>query len=133
MANLKNSDQEILTEFHNDTLLWISMLGYMENDLQFINRLLNSKAFKDKVPNLFERLQNYLHEMKTKTRELKNFKKEINEYGVKLKGILECQDISCDTFYLENHRTLKNRFEKFYTEFNDYKTRIFNYTGGILR
>ena len=133
MANLKNSDQEILTEFHNDTLLWISMLGYMENDLQFINRLLNSKAFKDKVPNLFERLQNYLHEMKTKTRELKNFKKEINEYVVELKGILECQDISCDTFYLENHRTLKNHFEKLYTEFNDYKTRIFNYTGGILR
>ncbi len=133
MLNLKNTGQEILMEFHFDAMLWKSMIGYMENEIQFINRLLNSKAFRETTPNLFERLQTIKHEMKTKTREAKNFNKKINEYEVELKGILECQDISCDTFYVENHKSLKNRFEEFYTEFNEYKTKVFEFTGGILR
>jgi len=133
MMNPKNTDEEILNEFHNNTILWNSMIGYMETEILFINRLLNSNVFKDTTPNLFEKLQAFKHEIKTKTRETTNFKKEIHEYGDALKGILECQDISCDTFFLENHAALKNRFEEFYTRFNDYKTRVFNYTGGVLK
>jgi len=70
--------------------------------------------------------------MKTKTGEAKSFNKEINEYEVELKGILEFQDISCDTFHGENYKSLKNRFEEFYTEFNEYKIKYFDFTGGIL-
>ncbi|MGB5666576.1 MAG: hypothetical protein WBM53_07000 [Maribacter sp.] len=132
MINQESTSEEILSEFHCDAKLWKSMIGYMENEIQFINKLLNSNAFRDATPNLFEHLQNFKHEIKTKTREAKNFKKEINMYEAELKGILECDNISCDTFYMESHKLLKTRFEKFYSEFNDYKTRVFNYTGGNL-
>lgn len=70
-----------------------------------------------------------MHEIKTKTRETKNLKKELTEYENKLKGILECQDLSCDTYYLENHKALKERFEQFLMDINSYKTKVFNYTG----
>ena len=133
MVNLKNTGQEILMEFHFDAMLWKSMIGYMENEIQFINRLLNSQAFKETTPNLFERLQEIKHEMKTKTGKVKSFNKEIDKYEIELKGILECQDISRDTFSVESHKSLKNRFEEFYTEFNEYKTKVFDFTGGILR
>ena len=98
MVNFCNTDKEILTEYHSDAMLWNSRIGYIENDIQFINRLLHTKAFKETTPNLFEHIQNFEHEIKTKNREVKNFKKEINEYEVGLKGILECEDISSDTF-----------------------------------
>lgn len=104
----------------------------MENEIQFINRLLNCNAYKENTPNLFERLQQFKHEIATKTREVTNFKKEITEYEDKLKGILECQDISCETYYLDNHKSLKDRFEEFFIGFNEYKTKVFNYTGSIL-
>lgn len=132
MLSLENTQEELLKEFHHDTLRWKSIIGYKENEIQFINRLLNSNAFKETTPSLFEKLQHFKHEIKTKTREVKNLKKEINEYEDKLKGILECQDISCDTYFLDNHKALKDRFEEFYINFNEYKTKVFNYTGGIL-
>lgn len=132
MLSLENTQEELLREFHRDTLRWKSMIGYKENEIIFIKRLLNSNAFKETTPNLFEKLQHFKHEIETKTREVKNLKKEINAYEDKLNGILECQDIACDTYYLENHKDLKNRFEEFYTDFNEYKTKVFNYTGRIL-
>lgn len=132
MLSLENTQEELLKEFHHDILRWKSIIGYKENEIQFINRLLNSNAFKETTPSLFEKLQHFKHEIKTKTREVKNLKKEINEYEDKLKGILECQDISCDTYFLDNHKALKDRFEEFYINFNEYKTKVFNYTGGIL-
>ena len=72
------------------------------------------------------------HEIEIKTQEVKSLKKEVNEYVDKLMGILKCQDSSCDTYYLENHKVLKDKFEEFYTDFNEYKTSVFNYTGGVL-
>lgn len=132
MLGEKNTQEELLKAFHQDAQWWKSIIGFIETDTQFIDRLLNSNAFKENTPNLFERLQQFKHEIATKTRETKNFKKEIENYEDKLKGILECEDISCDTYYLENHKDLKGRFEKFYENFNNYKTSVFNYTGSIL-
>ncbi|MGB5435339.1 MAG: hypothetical protein WBM98_05550 [Maribacter sp.] len=132
MLSLNNTAEDILREFHGDTVRWKSMLTYKENDILFIDKLLNSKAFRVAKPNLFERLQELNKEAETIASELKKLKKEVNEYESKLSGILECEDISCDTYYLENHKALKDRFEEFYTDFNEFKTKVFNYTGGIL-
>ncbi|MGB5203478.1 hypothetical protein [Eudoraea sp.] len=132
MINQNNTAEDILRDFHRDTKRWKSMLEYKENEISFINRLLSSKAFKGTTPNLFERLEKFKDEGKNYDDKTKNLKKEISEYANELKGFLECDDISCDTFYFENHEVLKNRFEEFYLEFNEYKTKVFNYTGGVL-
>ena len=132
MLGEQNTQEELLTAFHHDAQWWKLILGYIETETQFIDQLLNAHIYKENTPNLFERLQKFKHEIKTRARETKNLKKEIAEYEDKLQGILECQDISCDTFYLENHKELKGRFEEFYTGLNDYKARVFNYIGGML-
>ncbi len=131
MLSQKNTPEEILTEFHRDTLSWKSIIGFKENEILFLNRLLNSKAFKE-TPNLYERLEKFKHELKTRTREVKNLKKDIEEYEAKLKGILECDDISCDTYYLENHQQFRDDFDQFYTDFNLFKSKVFNLTGSVL-
>ena len=132
MLGEQNTQEELLTAFHHDAQWWKLTLGYIESETQFIDHLLNAQIYKENTPNLFERLQKFKHEIKTRVMETKNLKKEIAEYEDKLQGILECQDISCDTFYLENHKELKDRFEEFYNGLNDYKTRVFNYIGGML-
>jgi hypothetical protein len=132
MLGEQNTQEELLKAFHHDAQWWKSAIAYLENEIHFINRLLNSNAFKENTPNLFERLQQFKHELATKTRETHNLKKEIEQYDDTLKGILECDDISCDTYYLENHKDLKERFETLYENFNDYKTKVFEYTGSIF-
>lgn len=131
MLGQKNTPEEILTEFQKDTLRWKSIIGYKESEILFLYRVLSSKSFKER-PNLYERMEKYKHELQANTREVKNLKKAISEYEAKLKGILECDVISCDTYYLENHQLFKDNFDKFYTDFNEFKTKVFNITGGLL-
>ncbi len=132
MLGEQNTPNELLTAFYHDAEWWKLTVSYIQNEMEFINRLLTAHAYKENIPNLFEHIQKFKHELATKTRETLNFKKELLDYEDKLRGILECEDISCDTFYLENHSSLKARFEHFYTHYNDFKINMFNYLGANL-
>ena len=132
MIKQEQASEESWVRFHSAALLWKSLFGYMENELQFIKKLLNARAFKASTPNLFERLEHFKNEIDSKTRELTSLELEVKRYEIYLKGILECEDISCDTFYRENHEALENRVNEFQTAFDEYKNQVFNYTGGVL-
>lgn len=132
MLGGQNTLQELLTAFLHDAQWWKSALGYIEAETRFIDQLLNAHIYKENTPNLFERLQNFKKETEEKNRETKNLKKEVANYEDKLQGFLERQDIFGDTNYLGNHMEIRDRFEEFYISFNDYKTRLYNYIGGML-
>lgn len=132
MLGEQNTQEELLTAFHHDAQWWKLTLGYIETEIRFIDQLLNAQIYKENTPNLFERLQKFNHEIDTIVRETKNLKKEIADYEDKLHRFLERQDIFSDTNFLQNHRELKDRYEEFYSGLNDYKTRVFNYIGGML-
>jgi len=128
----KNTQLELLTAFLHDARWWKQALGYIETETQFIGQLLNARIYKENVPNLFERLQNFKLELETNSRETKNLMKETAGYEEQLRRILEGKDSSPHNDYLENHKEFKDRFEEFYIDFNDYKTRVLNYIGGML-
>ncbi len=132
MLGERNTSEELLKAFHDDAKWWKLTIVYIENEIEFIDRLLSAQIYKENTPNLFEHLQQFKHTIGTKKRETMNLKKELFEYESTLRGILECQDISCDTYYLENHKALKERFEEFNIGFRDYKTKLHNYLGAIL-
>lgn len=132
MLGERNTKEELLTAFHKDVQWWRTTVGYFETEVQFMEQLLRAKQFKENAPNLFERLQQFKQEIGTRRAEIKNLKKELELYEDSLQGILECQDISCDIYYLENHKGLKMRFQKCYTNFNTYKAGVFAYIEGVL-
>jgi hypothetical protein len=133
MDNLDNTTEESLLKFHRDVLWWKSIIEFTETEVSFINRLLNSNAFDANHPNIFEKLDKFKHQIKTETRELKNLKEIIESHDNKMRGMIECDDLSCDAVYLENHESLKIHFEKFLKSFFEYKSKVFNYTGSILK
>ena len=132
MLGEQNTQEELLNAFLQDAQWWKLTLGYIETETRFIDQLLNARIYKENTPNLFERLQKFKHEIKIRVKETKKLKKEIADYENKLHGFLEPQDISSNTDFLQNHWELKDRYEEFYTGLNDYKTRVFNYIGGML-
>lgn len=127
-----NESHDILKEFHEDTLRWKSIIGYTENEILFLTKLLNSKAFKGSTPNLYEKLEIFKKDLKAITEETKKLKKEVMEYLIDLKGMMECEDIQCDTFYSDSHKRFKKSFENYFLDFNEYKAQVFNITGGVL-
>jgi hypothetical protein len=132
MKNNGVPNEESLSKFHQDVLWWQMHIEFAQTEIQFIYKLLNSSAF-EQHHNLFERLELFKNQIKTETKALENLKEDVNRHNNKMKGMAECEDLFCDTMYLENHDLLQDHFESFSKSFGQLKSKIFNYTGSILK
>jgi hypothetical protein len=122
-----------MEELHRASQQWKSMLRFMEDEMIFINRLLNSYVFEPDTPNLFERLQDYLNRIEQSKSKKSRIKRSISNHENHLGGILECKDAVCDEEYYKRHDKLRTKVMDFVSEFQDLKSEIFNYAGGILK
>lgn len=122
-----------MEELHRDSQQWKSMLRFIEDEMIFIDRLLNSYVFEPDTPNLFERLQDYLNRIKESKSKKSLIKGSISNHEKHLGGILECKDTACDEEYYHRHDKLRTKVMDFVNEFQDLKSEIFNYAGGILK
>lgn len=120
-------------ELHYEVQGWKSNLYFIETEIVFIDKLLDSYAFQPNTPNLFERLQNYQHRLKKTKNNKKQLKKRISQHENNLGGMMECTDESCDLEYYRKHELLKAEVLDYITNFRDLKSEIFNYAGGILK
>ncbi|WP_282162712.1 hypothetical protein [Ulvibacterium marinum] len=126
----KNTKME---ELHRASQQWKSMLRFIEDEMIFIDRLLNSYVFEPDTPNLFERLQNYLNRMKKSKSKKSLIERNILNHESDLGGILECKDGITDKEYCQSHNKLGFEVMGFVNEFQVLKSEIFNYAGGILK
>lgn len=127
-------DQDRKVELlHLECQNWKSGLQFMEDELLFIERLLNSYVFEPNTPNLFERLSDYQQRL-IKTRvDKKEAVGQIARHRKDLGGMLECTDSECDLTYYLKHEKLKAKVLSCQQDFRHLKTEIFNYAGGILK
>ncbi|MBQ0734786.1 hypothetical protein [Aquimarina celericrescens] len=132
-TTIKPTSEKQLKEIHLDALEWKSSLYFIEGEIQFINQLLNSYVFEPTTPNLFERLQEYKEQLKKVEEQIESLHKSIRKHESQLGGMLECDTISCDHDYYQEHESLKITYSKFYKNFRELKSKVFGYAGGILK
>lgn len=112
---------------------WKSDLQFMEDEVKFIEQLLNSNVFDSNTLNLFERLQDYLGRLdgfklrKTKLREL------ISKHENRLGSIMGIKDDVLLGVYNQKHDDLEMEVLTCSDDFNGLKAEIFNYVGGTLK
>jgi hypothetical protein len=112
---------------------WKSGLRFMLDEIHFINRLLNSYVFEPNTPNLFERLMDYQERVKKAKFMEANIAANIKKHENNLGGMLECTDDACDMAYYQKHARLKAEWAACLENFQNLKSEIFNYAGGILK
>lgn len=123
----------LVKELHRETQQWKTHFQIIEDELFFIERLLDSSAFKTNTPNLFERLQKY----KLHVKQLQKRKKEVRELISQHEHILgeslgETND-EHNLEYFSRHMDLKIQVNTYFADFQQQKLEIFNYAGGILQ
>ena len=133
IENQEFPNQESLSKFHQDVLWWKLNIQFAETEILFVQRLLSSSAFEKQIPNLFERLEKFKHQIQTETRALENLKKDVYNHDSHMQNMAECEDLFCDATYLKHHDMLKMHFEQVFKNFGHLKTKIFNFTGSILK
>lgn len=130
---IKSGQDRKVEELHWDSQRWKSNLQLMEDELVFIDRLLNSYVFEPNTPNLFERLQDYKERLKKAKAGKKRVRESISRHEVNLGGMLECADNTCDKEYYQKHDLLTAEVLLCLDNFQNLKWEIFNYAGGILK
>ncbi|MCK8520952.1 hypothetical protein M0D21_05210 [Aquimarina sp. D1M17] len=132
MTTIPSTEKE-LKNIHFTTLEWKSGLQFIEGEIHFMNQLLNSYVFEPNTPNLFEKLQEFKERLIKVEEEVEKLNNSIRKHESELGGILECNTISEDHSYYQEHELMCVTFEKFYKHFRILKAEIFAYAGGILK
>lgn len=122
-----------IEDLHFEMQGWKSHLQFVDDEMYFIEKLLNSYVFEPWTPNLFERMeqckQGFLESKKEKDR----LKKQIFRHGSHLGGFFECASEACDVSYYEKHHKLQNRVLQYLEDYLELKTKIYNYAGSVLK
>ncbi len=112
--------------------LWISELEFIDIEVSFIKHLIKSYPIKSKIPNLFENLQLFIHELDTIEREKNNLNDNIHQYTNQLNDMVECDKLSCDNFYVIAYEKLAKELFNYVQAYKKLKIQIFEYLNDIL-
>lgn len=112
---------------------WKERLAYFNEEINFLNLYLGADIFKKNILNLYERLQTFYDTLQNFKQENIELTREVHNHRYDIEGILECEDISCEVFYHDEHLKLEQRILNFAQKFRKFKLEVYSYTGGLLR
>ncbi|WP_083158031.1 hypothetical protein [Allomuricauda sp. CP2A] len=125
--------QNKIENLHNELQKWKSHLQFIEGEMSFIQKLLNSYVFEPRTPNLFERLEQFKQEFLESKKEKELLKKQIRRHESHLGGIFECTSEICDVSYYEKHNKLQNRILNYLDDYLNLKNKVYSYAGSVLK
>lgn len=111
---------------------WKENLSNIAEEINFLQLLLRADVFEP-GEDLFESLQDYYDTIIEFRSENRDLNKEAHNHRYDVEGILECEDISCEVFYHEEHVKLGRKIEDFTERFRKFKLEVFSYTGKHLK
>lgn len=120
-------------ELYLELQQWSSHIHFIEDEMHFINRLLNSYVFEPTTPNLFERLELFKQNFERSKKQKQRIKKRILEHQGKIAGILECSPKTGDLAYCRAHKKLKQKINEYFEEYLLLKSEIYGYAGSVLK
>jgi hypothetical protein len=125
--------EEQLAQLHWRIQQWKSHLQFMEDEILFITRLLQSSAFKTNTPNLFERIQNYGTRIESLNLRSQEIKTAISIHENDLGGDWDRTTPTLGSDDNKRSDKLQAEVDKCLEHFQNLKSEIFNYAGGILK
>ncbi len=129
----KADQSQKVERLHQELRQWQSNLYFMQDEILFIDHLLNAYIFQPTTPNLFERIQDYLFRLKKVKQQKEKLGTLVSNHEKNLVGMLRCTNSKCDEPYYQRHDTMKVEVTKCLKSFQMLKSEIFNYAGGILK
>ena len=129
----KSVSEKSVEELENETLEWDKTLQISSDELFFLKRFLTSEVFQPINPETSEKLEWYTEELEDLKSEKIDVQIALRNHKNDLKGMLECEDISCDTFYQTQHQNLLNRLKELIANFQELKAGIFYFSTPFLK
>ena len=121
-----------LDELFYDIVLWKHELDFIDDELSFTKKLTKTYPFKKNILNLFERIQLFTKEIDTLKSEIIDLLNSIQKHENQLNGMLECNDLSCDNFYVVAHEKIAIEIFNCIQKYRAFQIEINEYISGII-
>lgn len=128
-----HQDEDILRlNLFTDIGKWKSEVKFIAMENKFYKKLFSSSLAKKTELNQ-ENLQQLQKELKSLNERNNYFTDKVQEFHNELEGIRECDDLQCETFFLNNHQELKVTIENYFFQNRDLKSRIYSFLEDTLK
>lgn len=117
-----HDEQDIQKIFiDRDIKNWREEIEIITEEMLFFNNLLQLKATETKAnySNLLKKIDEF------KIANLSS-KENLIGYVHKLEGIKECEDLQCETYFLNDHTDFKKKIENYFSKYRKLKKNIFS-------
>ena len=116
--------EEIQMKFMDkDIELWKEDISIIRVEILFFKRMLTSSIFKNLNPN--QQGKDDLINDLTHVKEInESYYNLLLDFVNKLSKIKECDDVQCETFYLNNHTKFRKDIESHFSAYRFYKMNI---------
>lgn len=125
LMSANDDSQEVHTKFMvNDLERWSAELKMIDFEISFYGDFLDSASIETTGNHAKSQFVATLQELK-----IGNVKvtQEFQEFSNKLQGIIECDDLQCETYYVNNHTDFKHDIENHFAEFRSFKRSLLDY------
>ncbi|WP_010228258.1 hypothetical protein [Gillisia marina] len=120
-------------ELLEDTREWNKKLQISSEEINFLSQFLSADIFQKDLPNLYENLFTFSDRLTDLRTEKVELRQAVSNHKNDINGMLECEDISCESFYYTQHEKLEKRIETFLSNFNEFQTELFVFCTNKLR
>lgn len=114
-----HQDQDDLQKFfiNRDVIRWNDEVNSIKEEIILFTNLLSSNNGK-----LYSNILEKIYEFKTVNL---RFAEELISYNRKLEVLKECEDLQCETFFLNSHNDFQEQIEVHFSEYRNFKKTVF--------
>ena len=116
-----------------ENMAWKEDLSYAGEEINFLSKFLEADVFQKNILNFYEKIQIFCTQLDTLRSQNLDLSMEVHNNQYDIQGMLECEDISCEIFYHDEHLKLGMRIKEFIKNFKEFKLEVFSYTSGLLK
>ncbi len=133
IRNSGSANEKNVEELLQDTREWDKQLYTSSEELTFLGQFLTADIFSGEIPNLYEELFNFASILEGLKSDKIDLHQAISNHKNDLNGMLECEDISCESFYFSEHKKLDKKLELLLMKFNSFQSDLFRFCTNKLR
>lgn len=131
--NKFSANEKQIAELLDQNEKWKYSVAEIAEEINFLQLFLDADIFDNTKPDLKKNIQDFKNELKTLKTDNLEFIREIHNHRNDIQGMIECEDISCEVFYHEEHMKLGKQIDKFRNIFKSFKLGVFSETGPFLK
>lgn len=125
--------EKSIQELHNDSMLWISEINFINDEVRFLEHLLSAKYIDCLAAGLYKKIEELVHKLKEQKKVGDTLKIVIKEQEVILTDLIKRNNVLSNKNFLENHKKLELEVSYYIKKYKRLKKQIFDIVENVMK